>query len=250
MAYILAIDQGTTSSRAIIFDARMTVVATAQEEFAQHFPASGWVEHNPVDLWETVMRTARAALAKAGLAAKDIAAIGITNQRETTLVWDRNTGEPVHNAIVWQDRRTAPLCDTMRVQGLEAEITAKTGLLLDPYFSLTKLKWILDQPGTNGARARRGELLFGTVDTYLIWKLTGGKTHATDATNAARTMIYNIRTGAWDKGICDMLDIPMSMLPQVRDSAADFGTTLPDLFGHPIPILGVAGDQQAANMRW
>ena len=248
MPHILAIDQGTTSSRAIIFDGNLKVVATAQEEFPQHFPASGWVEHDPTDLWATTAGTARAAIEKAGLTAADIAAIGITNQRETTLVWDRKTGQPIHNAIVWQDRRTTEICTQLREAGHGPMITARTGLLLDPYFSATKVKWLLDTiPGTR-ARAAKGELAFGTVDSFLIWKLTGGRVHATDATNAARTMLYNIKTGAWDADICALMGVPMAMLPQVRDSAADFGHTRADLFGREVPILGVAGDQQAATV--
>ncbi len=248
MPHILAIDQGTTSSRAILFDGALRVVATAQEEFAQHFPASGWVEHEPSDLWSTVAGTARAVIEKAGKPAAEIAAIGITNQRETTLVWDRITGAPLGRAIVWQDRRTADTCRALRDAGHEPAISAATGLLLDPYFSGTKLKWLLDHHDGARARAARGELLFGTVDTWLIWNLTGGKVHATDATNAARTLLYDIRKGAWSEDICRLLDIPMAMLPQVRDCAADFGTTRPDLFGREIPILGVAGDQQAATV--
>jgi glycerol kinase len=248
MTHILAIDQGTTSSRAIIFDASLRVKSTSQEEFPQHYPASGWVEHDPSDLWSTVAGTARAAIEKAGLTARNIAAIGITNQRETTLVWDRKTGDPLYNAIVWQDRRTADTCAALKAAGHEPMITARTGLLLDPYFSGTKLKWILDHTPGARDRAKRGELAFGTVDSYLIWKLTGGKTHATDATNAARTMLYNIKTGAWDAEICGLLDIPLQLLPEVRDCAANFGTTRADLFGREIPILGVAGDQQAATV--
>ena len=248
MPHILAIDQGTTSSRAIIFDGQLNVVATAQEEFPQHFPASGWVEHDPTDLWATTAGTARAAIEKAGLTARDIAAIGITNQRETTLIWDRKTGKPIHNAIVWQDRRTADICKTLRDAGHESMITARTGLLLDPYFSATKVKWLLDTiPGAR-TRAAAGDLAFGTVDSFLIWNLTGGTTHATDATNAARTMLYNIKTGAWDADICALMGVPMSMLPEVKDSAANFGMTRADLFGREIPILGVAGDQQAATV--
>ncbi len=248
MTHILAIDQGTTSSRAIVFDADMQVIATAQEEFPQHFPDSGWVEHDPSDLWSTTAGTCRAVIEKAGLQPGDIAAIGITNQRETTVVWDKATGQPIYNAIVWQDRRTADFCRELRDAGHAAMITARTGLLADPYFSGTKLKWILDH--TDGARdrARRGELLFGTVDSFLIWKLTGGASHLTDATNAARTMLYDIHKGRWSQTICDLFDIPMQMLPEVRDCAADFGMTRPDLFGRPIPILGVAGDQQAATV--
>tara|TARA_R110002049_G_scaffold188402_1_gene356783 strand:- start:11123 stop:12619 length:1497 start_codon:yes stop_codon:yes gene_type:complete len=248
MTHILAIDQGTTSSRAIIFDSAMGVKATAQEEFPQHFPQSGWVEHDPGDLWATTAGTCRAVIEKAGLAPDDIAAIGITNQRETTLVWDAKTGAPIHNAIVWQDRRTADFCRTLRESGDDKMITARTGLLADPYFSGTKLKWILDNVEGARDRAKRGDLLFGTVDSYLIWKLTGGEVHATDATNAARTLLYDIHKGRWSQTICNLFDIPMQMLPEVRDCAADFGTTRPDLFGRPIPIMGVAGDQQAATI--
>ena len=248
MPHILAIDQGTTSSRAIIFDENLRVIAQSQEEFPQHFPASGWVEHDPTDLWATTAGTARAAIEKAGITARDIAAIGITNQRETTLVWDRKTGQPLHNAIVWQDRRTADICAKLRDEGHGPMITARTGLLLDPYFSGTKVKWLLDTIPDARARALNGELAFGTVDSFLIWKLTGGRVHATDATNAARTMLYNIKTGKWDADICALMGVPMDMLPQVRDSAADFGMTRADLFGREIPILGVAGDQQAATV--
>ncbi len=248
MNHILAIDQGTTSSRSIIFDAGLRVVASAQEEFPQHYPQSGWVEHDPSDLWATVAGTARAAIEKAGISADSIAAIGITNQRETVLIWDRATGEPIHRAIVWQDRRTADTCDALRAAGHEPMITARTGLLLDPYFSGTKIKWLLDHiPGARD-RAAKGELAFGTVDTFLIWKLTGGRVHATDATNAARTLIYNIAKNEWDAEICALLDIPMALLPEVKDCAANYGVTRPDLFGRAIPILGVAGDQQAATV--
>jgi glycerol kinase len=248
MTHILAIDQGTTSSRAIVFDGAMRVKATAQEEFPQHFPQSGWVEHDPSDIWATVASVSRGAIEKAGIGPAGISAIGITNQRETTLVWDRETGQPVHNAIVWQDRRTAAFCNTLRAQGFEPEVTGRTGLLLDPYFSATKLAWILDHVEGARERAAEGKLLFGTVDCFLIWKLTGGQVHATDATNAARTMLYNIRKGGWDDLLCEYLRIPRAMLPEVRDCAADFGMTRTDLFGRPIPILGVAGDQQAATI--
>ncbi len=248
MTHVLAIDQGTTSSRAILFDGGLKVTAVAQEEFPQHFPASGWVEHDPSDLWSTVAATTRAAIEKARVAARDIAAIGITNQRETTLVWNRKTGEPIHRAIVWQDRRTSEMCRRLKAEGHEKMIAERTGLLLDPYFSGTKLAWILDNVEGARARAEAGELLFGTVDCFLIWKLTGGRVHATDATNAARTLIYNIRKGEWDADILRLLNIPATMLPEVRDCAADFGVTRPDLFGREIPILGVAGDQQAATI--
>ena len=248
MTHILALDQGTTSSRAIVFDAQMQIVAAAQEEFTQHYPDSGWVEHAPADLWSTTAATARAAIEKAGLRATDIAAIGITNQRETTLIWDRRTGRPIHNAIVWQDRRTADFCAKLRDGGHEPMITARTGLLADPYFSATKVKWILDHVEGARARAEAGELAFGTVDSWLIWNMTGGEVHVTDATNAARTMLYDIHKHRWSRTICDLFAIPMAMLPEVRDSAADFGSTRADLFGREIPILGIAGDQQAATL--
>lgn len=248
MTYVIAIDQGTTSSRAIVFNDKLRVTASAQQEFTQHFPSSGWVEHEPEDIWASVVDTTRDAMAKAGLTAADITAIGITNQRETTLVWDKATGEPIHRAIVWQDRRTAPFCAELREAGHDKTITAITGLLADPYFSGTKLKWLLDTVEGARARAAAGELLFGTVDTYLIWRLTGGAVHATDATNASRTMLYDIHAGKWSDTICDLFDIPQAMLPEVKDCAADFGTTDADLFGAPIPILGVAGDQHAASI--
>lgn len=248
MTYILAIDQGTTSSRAIIFDGKMQVKATAQMEFIQHFPQSGWVEHDVSDIWSSTASTCRGVIEKSGVSVREIAAIGITNQRETTLVWDRETGKPIHNAIVWQDRRTSEMCQALKAEGFEAEVTEKTGLLLDPYFSGTKLKWLLDNVEGARLRAKADKLMFGTVDCYLIWKLTGGAVHATDATNAARTMLYNIREGKWDAEICARFDIPLDMLPEVRDCAADFGTTRADLFGKELPILGVAGDQQAATI--
>ena len=248
MKHILAIDQGTTSSRAILFDENLAPVASAQEEFPQHFPASDWMEHDPSDLWTTVAATARAAIEKLGQGARGIAAIGITNQRETVVLWDRATGRALHRAIVWQDRRTAELCETLKAQGHEPMISARTGLLLDPYFSGTKLKWLLDNVEGARARAEAGELAFGTVDSWLIWNLTGGKVHATDATNAARTLLYNIAENRWDADICALLDIPMQLLPEVRDCADDYGVTRADLFGHEIPILGVAGDQQAATV--
>jgi glycerol kinase len=248
MGHILAMDQGTTSSRAILFDAGLKVVAVAQEEFPQHYPASGWVEHDAGDLWSTTAGTCRAVIERAGITTADIAAIGITNQRETTLVWERATGRPIHRAIVWQDRRTAKTCERLRQDGHEAMISERTGLLLDPYFSGTKLKWLLDEVEGARARAKAGELLFGTVDSWLIWNLTGGKAHVTDATNAARTMLYDIRKGRWSEDICNLLDVPMAMLPEVHDCSGAFGTTRPDLFGRELPILGVAGDQQAATI--
>ncbi|WP_193173715.1 glycerol kinase GlpK [Nisaea nitritireducens] len=244
---ILALDQGTTSSRAIVFDANTRVAAVAQQEFPQHFPQSGWVEHDPEDLWRTTVETAREAIAKVG-GAERIAAIGITNQRETTVVWDRRTGKAIANAIVWQDRRTAPFCARLKEAGHEPLFTARTGLLLDPYFSGTKIAWILDNVEGARALADAGHLAFGTVDSWLIWRLTGGKVHATDATNASRTLIYDINKGAWDAELLAILGVPASMLPEVKDSSADYGVTDADLFGAPIPISGVAGDQQAATV--
>ena len=244
--YILSMDQGTTSSRAIIFDQQYAIVEQAQQEFAQHFPDSGWVEHNPADIWQTSLDTARQALANSGISADQIAAIGITNQRETTLLWDRNSGEPVYNAIVWQDRRTADYCNSLKDQGQESMITSKTGLLLDPYFSATKVAWILDNVEGARARAEAGELAFGTMDTWLLWNLTEGRSHATDATNASRTMLYNIHQGSWDNELLSLFNIPSSVLPEVKDCAADFGHS--SLLGAEIPILGIAGDQHAATL--
>ncbi|MFK8252610.1 glycerol kinase GlpK [Ancylobacter terrae] len=246
--YILAIDQGTTSSRAILFRPDTSIAAIAQEEFPQHFPASGWVEHEPDDLLRTTLATCRKALAEAGAIAADIAAIGITNQRETTVVWDRASGQAIHRAIVWQDRRTAELCARLKAEGHEPLASARTGLILDPYFSGTKIAWILDHVPGARARAERGELAFGTVDCFLLWHLTGGRVHATDATNAARTLLFNIHTGEWDADLLALLRVPASMLPQVKDSSAGFGTTEPALFGGPIAICGIAGDQQAATV--
>jgi len=248
MTHILAIDQGTTSSRAIIFDQHMNPLATAQEKFTQHYPDSGWVEHEVADLWSSTMRTCHAALRKAKLSSTDIAAIGITNQRETTIVWDKKTGEPIHRAIVWQDRRTSQMCQDLRNRGYEPMITGQTGLRLDPYFSATKLKWLLDNVEGARTKAKNGDLLFGTVDSFLIWKLTGGAVHTTDATNASRTLLYDIHKGAWSPDICKFLDIPSIMLPEVKDCAADFGHTQRNLFDSPLPILGAAGDQQAATI--
>src|SRR6201997_5365583 len=248
MSFVLAIDQGTTSSRAIVFRADISIAAVAQQEFPQHFPASGWVEHEPEDIWTSTVATCRAALQKAGVAAKDIAAIGITNQRETTVVWDRATGQAVHRAIVWQDRRTADICARLKAEGHEPAISAKTGLIIDPYFSGTKVAWILDSiPGAR-ARAERGELMFGTVDCYLLWRLTGGKVHATDATNASRTLLFNIHTGAWDDELLKILRVPRSMLPEVKDCSARFGEPVPELLSGAIAISGIAGDQQAATI--
>lgn len=247
--YILSIDQGTTSTRAIVFDRGMKIVAIAQAEFEQHFPNSGWVEHDPEDIWNTTVDMCRQAADRAGISPNQIAAIGITNQRETTVVWDRHTGKPVYNAIVWQDRRTAEICDILRQAGHEPDVTAKTGLLLDPYFSGTKVKWILDNVDGARARAEAGDLLFGTIDSFLIWRMTGGRNHVTDATNAARTMLYNIVNGAWDHDLLQLLNIPQSMLPQVQDCAGDFGLAQDTIFpGYTVPIRGVAGDQQAATI--
>lgn len=246
--HLLAIDQGTTSSRAIVFDSSLAPVASAQKEFPQHFPASGWVEHEPEDIWETVLSTAREALAKAGLSAQDIAGIGITNQRETTLIWDRQTGRAIHRAIVWQDRRTADACAKLVAAGHEELVTSRTGLRIDPYFSGTKIAWLLDNVPGARRRAEAGELAFGTVDCFLLWRLTGGGVHATDATNAARSMLFDIGRGGWDKDLLALLDIPEAILPEVRDCATHFGDTAPELFGGPIPVRGIAGDQQAATI--
>ncbi|WP_445679933.1 glycerol kinase GlpK [Radicibacter daui] len=246
--YILAIDQGTTSSRAIIFDGQYRIAGSAQQEFAQHYPQSGWVEHDAEDLIRTVIETMRGALEKAGLKAGDIAAAGITNQRETVVIWDRATGKAICPAIVWQDRRTARFCEKLRADGAEAMVSERTGLLLDPYFSGTKISWILDNVEGARARAERGELAFGTVDSWLVWRLTGGKVHATDATNASRTLLYDIRRGCWDEELMKLLGVPASLLPEVRDSSADFGTISADILGAPITIGGVAGDQQAATV--
>jgi glycerol kinase len=248
MTFVLAIDQGTTSSRAMLFRADISIAATAQQEFPQHFPASGWVEHEPEDIWTSTLATCRAALAKAGIGPEDIAAIGITNQRETTVVWDRVTGQAIHRAIVWQDRRTAETCTRLRAEGHEPLISAKTGLIIDPYFSGTKVAWILDHVPGARERAERGELMFGTVDCYLLWRLTGGRAHATDATNASRTLLFNIHRGQWDDELLKILRVPRSMLPEVKDSSAMFGETLPEWFGGSIKISGIAGDQQAATI--
>ena len=242
---LLAIDQGTTSSRAIVFDSHGAVRTVSQREFRQHYPAGGWVEHDPEEIWSSTLAVTREALAAAGGA---VAAIGITNQRETTVVWDRASGVPIHRAIVWQDRRTAAHCRTLRDAGHEPAVGAKTGLLLDPYFSATKLAWILDHVDGARERAAAGDLAFGTIDTFLIWRLTGGAVHATDATNASRTALFDIHAQAWDDALLALFDVPRSVLPEVRDSAADFGTTSVDVLGHAIPIGGVAGDQHAATV--
>ena len=245
-AYILVIDQGTTSTRSVLFDDQARRVAIAQVEFAQHYPAHGWVEHDPEDIWRDTVATARDAIAKSGVAAHDIAAIGITNQRETAVVWDRATGEPIHPAIVWQDRRGAGQCSVLRAAGAEELIRSRTGLLIDPYFSATKIAWMLDNVAGARVRAERGDLAFGTIDGFLLWRLTGGKVHATDVTNASRTMLFDIHRGAWDEELCRLIGVPMAMLPEVHDNAHVYGTTDASLFGAAIPIAGMAGDQQAA----
>ncbi len=248
MKYVLSIDQGTTSSRAILFDESMKIAAVSQKEITQYFPKSGWVEHDPDEIWSTTIDVCRDVLEKAGTTAESVISIGITNQRETTIIWNRRTGKPLHNAIVWQDRRTSDVCKELKADGFEAMVSKKTGLLLDPYFSATKVKWILDNVDGARQQAKDGDLLFGTVDCFLLWKLTAGAAHLTDATNAARTMLYNISEGCWDADICQMLDVPKQMLPEVKDCAADFGTTEPSLLGCAIPICGMAGDQQAATI--
>ena len=247
-AALIAIDQGTTSTRAIAFDARLKPLASAQQELRQIYPAPGEVEHDPEEIWAATVATVREAIAKAGLAAKDVAGIGITNQRETTVIWDRATGRPIHNAIVWQDRRTAGFCDALRRAGHEPTIAEKTGLLLDPYFSATKIAWLLDNGAGARAQADAGRLAFGTIDSFLLWRLTGGHAHLTDATNAARTLLFDIGRGQWDEDLCRLFGVPRSLLPQVRDCAGDFGMTAPELFGAPIRVLGIAGDQQAATV--
>jgi len=245
---LIAIDQGTTSTRAIAFDGSLRPIATAQQELRQIYPAPGEVEHDPEEIWAAVVATVRAVMAQARVTAKDVAGIGITNQRETAVIWDRGTGKPIHNAIVWQDRRTADFCEALRRSGHEDDIARKTGLLLDPYFSASKVAWLLDH--VDGARtaAGAGKLVFGTIDSFLLWRLTGGNAHLTDATNAARTLLFDIGKGAWDDDLCRLFGVPRSLLADVRDCAATFGETLPDLFGAPIRILGMAGDQQAATV--
>jgi glycerol kinase len=247
-SHILAIDQGTTSTRAIVFDKRLRVAGSARKEFAQHFPKPGWVEHDPEEIWRSVVRTSRAAIRNAGLKPSAIAAIGITNQRETVVLWDRKTGKPIHHAIVWQDRRTTEMCAALRAAGHKATVSARTGLLLDPYFSATKIAWLLNHVEGARARAERGDLCFGTIDAFLIWRLTGGKVHATDATNAARTMLFDIHAGTWSDELLAIFNIPRAILPEVKDCAADFGITDRAILGAAIPILGVAGDQQAATV--
>ncbi len=246
--YILAIDQGTTSSRAIIFDEKINIVSSSQLEFKQYFPKSGWVEHDANEIWNSVKKTCLEAIKKANINEKNIAAIGITNQRETSVLWDKKTGEPIHRAIVWQDRRTAKMCEALKAKGLEKLFTKKTGLLLDPYFSATKIRWLLDNISGLSERAKNGEICFGTIDAWLIYKLTGGKTHATDITNASRTLLYNIKENCWDNELAEILNIPPQILPEVKENADDFGKTYPEIFGAQIPILGVAGDQHAATI--
>jgi glycerol kinase len=244
MPFVLALDQGTTSSRAIVFDHAGSVVASAQQEFQQIFPTPGWVEHDAQEIWATQSHVAAQAIARAGITARDVAAVGITNQRETAVVWDRDTGRPIANAIVWQDRRTAGACDRLRRRGLAPMIRRKTGLVIDAYFSATKLQWLLDHVPGARARARRGALAFGTIDSWLVWNLTGGRQHVTDASNASRTMLFNIQTGEWDDDLLKLFGVPRSILPEVRGSSEVYGEC--HLFGAPVPIAGIAGDQQAA----
>ncbi|UDL04193.1 glycerol kinase GlpK [Marinobacter sp. CA1] len=244
--YLLAIDQGTTSSRAIIFERQGKTVAVAQQEFRQFFPRDGWVEHDPREIWESSLAVCREVLATAGLEASQLAAVGITNQRETTIIWDRKTGEAIHPAIVWQDRRTANICAGLRARGQESRVVERSGLLIDPYFSATKIAWILDEVEGARARAEAGELAFGTVDTWLLWHLTGGRSHLTDATNASRTALFNIHRQEWDDDLLRLFRVPRTLLPEVRDSAADFGQVGASLLGAAVPVAGIAGDQQAA----
>ena len=246
MTYLLALDQGTSSSRSIVFDEQGRIVAQAQQELPQIFPRPGWVEHDPMEIWRGQLATARQALASAELKASDIGALGITNQRETTVLWNRRTGQPVHHAIVWQDRRAEATCAQLREQGFEALIQSRTGLLIDAYFSGTKLKWLLDHVPGARAQAERGELAFGTIDSWLVWQLTGGAVHATDVSNASRTMLFNVRTNQWDAELLGLLGIPASLMPEVKPSSAHYGEVRPELLGHAVPIGGVAGDQQSA----
>ncbi|MEO6319610.1 MAG: glycerol kinase GlpK [Polaromonas sp.] len=246
MTYLLALDQGTSSSRSIVFDEEGRVVALAQQELPQIYPKPGWVEHDPMEIWHSQLATARQALDRAGLKASDIRALGITNQRETTVVWHRKTNQPIHHAIVWQDRRAETTCAQLRAQGKEALIQSRTGLLVDAYFSGTKLKWLLDNVPGARAQAERGELAFGTIDSWLIWQLTGGAVHATDVSNASRTMLFNVHSNQWDGELLDLLGIPPSLMPEVRPSSAHYGEVRPELLGHAIAIGGVAGDQQSA----
>lgn len=246
MTRLLSIDQGTTSSRAILFDGEGRLQRVAQQEFRQFYPGDGWVEHDPAEIWESTRQVCLEVLHREGLTAREVTGIGITNQRETTVIWDRASGEPVYPAVVWQDRRTTPLCEQLRNQGLEPRIVEKTGLIMDPYFSATKIAWILDHVDGVRERAERGELAFGTIDCWLLWKLTNGRVHATDATNASRTALFNIHTQKWDDELLSIFRVPASLLPEVKDSASDFGSTEAELFGSPIAVGGIAGDQQAA----
>lgn len=246
--YILAIDQGTTSTRAIVFDKSGTAISTSQELFPQYFPENGWVEHDPEDIWRDTIKVCRDALFAKQIKSTQVAAIGITNQRETTIIWDRNTGEVIYRALVWQDRRTGDLCKRLKQQGLEEIVQERTGLLIDPYFSATKIMWLLDNVPGARQRAERGELAFGTIDSFLLWRLTNGAVHATDATNASRTLLFNIHTQSWDRELLRHFNIPESLLPEVKDSSSAFGFTAKDLFGTEIPIAGIAGDQQAATI--
>jgi glycerol kinase len=244
--FILSIDQGTTSSRALLFDEKGRVVTTSQSEFTQFFPNDGWVEHDPEEIWNSTLSVCREVLASVDFSKDEVAGIGITNQRETTLVWDKKTGQPIYRAIVWQDRRTADFCQTLKEKKLESTISEKTGLLIDPYFSASKIRWILDNVEGAGERAENGELVFGTIDTFLLWRLTNGQSHATDATNASRTSLFNIHTQEWDESLLEIFGIPSNMLPEVKDSSAKFGVSAPDLFEKEIPVLGMIGDQQSA----
>jgi glycerol kinase len=246
MRFVVAVDQGTTGSTVLVLDRRGRVAGRAYREFTQHFPKPGWVEHDPEEIWRVTLAVLRAACRRAGARARDVAAIGITNQRETTLLWDRRTGRPVHRAIVWQDRRTADHCEALRTAGAEDLVRRKAGLVLDPYFSATKLRWLLQHVRRAGERAARGELCFGTVDSWLVWKLTGGAVHVTDPTNASRTLLYDIHARRWDEELCRLFEVPEAVLPEVRPSSGSFGETTPDVLGAPVPIAGIAGDQQSA----
>jgi glycerol kinase len=246
MAFVVAVDQGTTGSTALVFDHRGRVVARAYSEFTQHYPRPGWVEHDPEEIWRVTLRVLRQACRRAGARGRDLRAVGITNQRETTVLWDRHTGRPVHRAIVWQDRRTAPVCEELRARGVEPLVRRKSGLVLDPYFSGTKLRWLLERVLRAAERARRGELCFGTIDTWLLWRFTEGRVHATEPTNASRTLLYDIHAGAWDPELCGLFEVPAAVLPEVRASSGEFGRTSAELLGAEVPIAGIAGDQQAA----
>src|SRR5215470_3803374 len=244
MPAVVAIDQGTTGTTVLVFDRQGRIIGRAYSEFTQHYPKPGWVEHDPEEIWSVTVRVLRQACRRARIRARDVAALGITNQRETTVLWDRRTGRPVHRAIVWQDRRTADYCGELRARGLEDTVRRKTGLVLDPYFSGTKLRWLLQRVPKAAERAQRGELCFGTIDSWLLWKLTGGAVHATDPTNASRTLLYDIQKRDWDDGLCELLEVPRAVLPAVRPSGGVFGETTADVLGTPVPIAGIAGDQQ------